>query len=328
MLGYVRLKLLAQVSQALKIWNQSQLEVQIRATTQTALEEQISTAQLNDFFEPIQTLVLDNCYASPDSGVYRSLAHLRLDGSYKDLTPLNIVEIIAASPRLRSLAIHDNRFLKPDEPVWFDSLEFLALSRSRVRGGLKNLLSRLNSRSNAICVVMRLDQDSDFVSESQEFFRRSSVTRLHLYSAYIYRLTKVALLCPTANLQELILENCNIQIDQQDISLTSMVDNNQYIHTPWPRLHTLYLISCTVEFEPLQQLLALHPIRRLRFYNCSPIMTDWPLTDCARFEEQLSATGIDARCVFREPFDCPTRIYCQEEHVPWIGWLDDYSSAM
>ncbi|KAG8787828.1 hypothetical protein FRC12_015218 [Ceratobasidium sp. 428] len=292
----------------LKIWNRSRLEAQIRAPAQTALEEQISTEQLNNFFEPIQTLVLVNCYASPGSGVYKELAHLRLAGLHESSTPLNIFEIITASPCLRSLAINNNVFLEPDEPAWVDSLEVLSLMQSRVQGGLKNFLPWLNSKSNSISVIMQIVKDPNFVLESQDFFRRSSVTRLYAYSDEGRGITEVAQLCPTANLQELILERCNIRIDQQEASLTIMVDNHRYTRTPWPRLHTLYLITCMVELESFQQLLALHPIRRLRMYNCSLLENNWPTFDYARVEKQLSdATGIDVICISDVPAGSPTR---------------------
>ncbi|KAG8744238.1 hypothetical protein FRC12_014854 [Ceratobasidium sp. 428] len=312
----------------LKISNQSRLEVQIRASAQTVLEEQISTAQLDNFFEPIQTLALENCCASPDSGLYKGLTHLRLAGLYGDLTPLNVSQIIAASPCLRSLAIHDNVLFRQHEPVWVNSLELLVLSRLRVRGGLKNLLPWLNSKSSAISVTMRIAKDPDFVSESQDFFRRSSVTQLHVYSPHIYRFTNVAQLCPTANLQELIVENCDVRIDQQNMSLTSMVDENRYTRTPWPWLHTLYFLGCTVTLELLQQLLALHPIRRLRIYYCFLIVTDWPAPDCARLEKELSTTGIDVKCLSYRPADCPTRIHFREDDMPAVDSIDDYISTM
>ncbi|KAG8739005.1 hypothetical protein FRC10_006266 [Ceratobasidium sp. 414] len=289
---------------ALKIWNSSKRDpVHLRTPATMAPGELISPVQFNNFFEPVQILALQDCYAPSASTLFKALVGLRLDWPHKHQTSFNVLDILSASPGLRSLTIEDAKFLKQEgspEPVWLSSLKNLCLSQSKVEGGLKNLLPSLYTRSDSVNVIVRVIPDPDFVHEFQALFRRSNVKRMFVYgSEYTY--SSVTQLCPAPDLRELVLRDCNIRTGLPDDPST--MAEAGYIPTPWPQLHTVYLIRCTVDGSNLRKLIESHPIRKLWVYNKYGPPGGW-----SRFKELLSATERDIDVKFiRDETGCPTR---------------------
>ncbi|KAG9095297.1 hypothetical protein FS749_010724 [Ceratobasidium sp. UAMH 11750] len=290
---------------ALKVWNSSTNDpVNLRAHATMVPGEHISPAQFKNFFEPVQTLSLQHCYAPSDSTLFKGLVDLRLDWPHAHQAPFNIMDILSSSPGLCSLTVEDAKVLKQDgspEPIWLGSLENLSLSQTRVGGGLKNLLPLLYTRSNSINMIVSIIPYSDFVPELQAFFRRSNVKRMFIYGSEEYTYASVTQLCLTLDLRELVLRDCDLRTGLPEDSPATVEAG--YMPTPWPQLHTVYLIRCTVKLSNLQRLIGLHPIRKLWIYNKHTTPREWD-----ELGELMSATydGIDVRFI-RDEIDCPTR---------------------
>ncbi|KAG9085076.1 hypothetical protein FRC06_003745, partial [Ceratobasidium sp. 370] len=291
-----------------KVWNSFAEEpLQLRPPIQLSSENQLSPTYFWDFLRPLQTLALHHCYPPSSSGIFKGLLDLYLDWSHKNPVPLDILNVLAASPGLRSLAIDDVACVKQEPPpkaVWLNSLQNLILSQYKIENCLNRFLPWLNTTSNLVSVIMRMIIDPDFIPESQAFFRRSSIKRIFTYGTERYSCTLVAQLCPAPDLEELVLRDCSLTVDPAGASSSSMADGSKYTHTPWPVLHTLRLVRCAIEHESLRQFIALHPIRRLRLYCCylpqdsvHGDLRQMTARDCAELEEYFLGAGIDVKCV-------------------------------
>ncbi|KAG8741027.1 hypothetical protein FRC10_003450 [Ceratobasidium sp. 414] len=300
-----------------KVWNSMKAEpLRLGLATELSSEVQVSQTEYRDFFCPLQTLVLQQCYVPSDDSIFKDLASLHLDWSDDISTPLDILEILAASPALRTLAIDDVNCVKYEdspEAAFLGSLENLSISQYVVKKSLSRALPLLNTGSNSINLAMRILTDPDFIPESRDFFRRSSVKRLFTYGLERFRCTQVAQLCPAPDLEELVLRDCSLIIDHLATSSSSMTDGNCYVRTPWPLLHTLYLIRCTIKRDKVRQLVALHPIRKLRIhcgYTYDREDGDrrkMTAKECAELEDEFLGMGVDVKCV-QHQIDCPTRV--------------------
>ncbi|KAG9092840.1 hypothetical protein FS749_015405 [Ceratobasidium sp. UAMH 11750] len=297
-----------------KVWNTTGtgLPLQLGGPIELPHEGRVSSEELQHFFAPLQTLALWHCYAPPSASVYKGLTDLRLDILYDESISLDIVECLAASPNIHSLAVDDVKFVEQGESpttVPLNSLRNLSLSQSKIGNSLKHLFPLLDTGSSSVTVIMRIILNPDFTSESQAFFRRSSVKRLFAYGNERYRYSSVASICPAPDLQELVLRDCSLRVEASGDS--PITDEGGCTSTPWPLLHTLYLIGCTIEFETLQKLVSLHPIRKVRVHNGYIQMDErrkMTVEEHAKLEELLeSQEGIDVKCVPDE-VGCPTRL--------------------
>ncbi|KAG9125724.1 hypothetical protein FRC07_006465 [Ceratobasidium sp. 392] len=288
-----------------KVWNTSESgPLELKAPTE-------SPTEFRDFFSPLQTLALYNCTIASDTSVYRGLVDLRIDWLHNDASPLNITDILAASPNLRSLAVEDVKFVELGENIEMIplmSLQNISVSQSKIENSLKHLLPLLDTGSNSTNVIMRVILPPDFIPESRAFFLRSSVKRIFTYGNERYHHSIVASLCPAPDLQELVLRDCSLKYDPDEDS--SITDENGNTCTPWPLLHTLYLVGCTFEFEALRKFVLSHPMRKLRVYNgyIQPdVRRKMKPEECEELEGMFSQTGIDVKCV-QDEVDCPTRL--------------------
>ncbi|KAG8794699.1 hypothetical protein FRC12_022423 [Ceratobasidium sp. 428] len=295
-----------------KVWNMSEDgPLELRTPIELPDKQQLSSTEFQHFFSSLQTLVLYKCSVTSDTGVYKRLIYLRLSSLYETSASLNILDILAASPDLRSLAVDDVRFAQPGKntrAVPLASLQNISLSQSCTEHSLRYLFPMLNTGSSSLSVVMRISLESDFACESQAFFHRSNVNRLFIYGSDYYRYSTVASLCPAPDLQELVLRDCTL-LNINSTEDPSVMDENGSMRTPWPILHTLYLIGCTLDLEGLKKIVVLHPIRKLRIFNGSLVSDEqqqMTLEECTQCEEMFYQAGVDVKCI-QDEIDCPTR---------------------
>ncbi|KAG8778819.1 hypothetical protein FRC12_024807 [Ceratobasidium sp. 428] len=296
-----------------KVWNSTGDGVlEPRTPIELPDKEQFPSAKFQHFFSSLQTLALCECSVTLDTDVYKRLEDMRIDFAHEAFTSLNILDILAASLNLRSLVVANVKFAKLGKntgKVPLMSLQNIGLSQWNIEDSLGHLFPLLNTGSNSLSVVTRITLEPDFTRESRAFFDRSSVKRLFTYGDYRYRYSSVASLCPAPKLQELALRDCtllNINFTED----SSVMDENGLMRTPWPMLHTLYLVGCPINLEDVKKIVTLHPIRKLRIFNGSLLpdkRQEMTLEECTQFEETISQAGVDVRCVPDE-IDCPTRL--------------------
>ncbi|KAG9074102.1 hypothetical protein FRC06_010932, partial [Ceratobasidium sp. 370] len=199
-----------------KVWNSfTSKAIQLASPAKLSSQGPLSSRDFWEFFRPLQTLALQHCYVSPTSGILGGLVDLHLDWPYGNQAPLNILEILAASPGLRSLTIDDVECVQREdtpEAVYLNALQNLTLSQCEIKNSLNRFLPWLNTGANLVSAMMRVIIHPDFIPESQDFFRRSSVKRLFAYGTERYRCTLVAQLCPAPDLEELVLRECNLKV--------------------------------------------------------------------------------------------------------------------
>ncbi|KAG8714927.1 hypothetical protein FRC09_017101 [Ceratobasidium sp. 395] len=296
-----------------KVWNSAEDgPLELRTPIELPDKEQLSSAEFQHFFSSLQTLALYDCSVTSDTGVYKSLIDLRIDWLHTGSTSLNILDILVAAPNLHSLAVEDVRFAElgeNTEAVPLALLRNISLSQSKIGDSLRHLFALLNTGSNSLSVVMRIILEPDFTCESQAFFRRSNVKRLFAYGNQRYCYSTVASLCPAPDLQELVLRDCGF-LNINSTEDPSVMDENESMHTPWPLLHTLYLVGCTLDLENLRKVVMLHPVRKLRILNGYIVPDErrkMTVEECTQFEGIFSQAGVDVRCTQGE-IDCPTRL--------------------
>ncbi|KAG8778820.1 hypothetical protein FRC12_024808 [Ceratobasidium sp. 428] len=297
-----------------KVWNRAEDgPLELKAPIELPDKQQLSSTEFQHFFLSLQTLGLYDCSVTSDTSVYKRLVDLRIDCLHKPPASFSILDILAASPNLRSLAIEDVTLAELKEntrTVSLASLQNISLSQSKVEDSLRCLFPLLNTGSNSLSVVMRISLESNFACESQAFFHRSSVKRLFVYGSRRYRYSTVASLCPASDLQELVFRDCGF-VNLSFAEDSSVMDENGSMRTPWPLLNTLYLVGCTLDLENLLKIVMLHPIRKLRVHNGylkGPVVRrKMTLDEYTQFEEVFSQAGVDVKCVQDETV-CPTRL--------------------
>ncbi|KAG8794698.1 hypothetical protein FRC12_022422 [Ceratobasidium sp. 428] len=296
-----------------KVWNSAEDgPLELRTPIELPDKEQLSSAEFQHFFSSLQTLALYDCSVTSDTGVYKSLVDLRIDWLHTGSISLNILDILVAAPNLHSLAVEDVRFAElgeNTEAVPLALLRNISLSQSKIGDSLRHLFPLLNTGSNTLSVIMRIILEPDFTCESQAFFRRSSVKRLFAYGNQRYRYSTVASLCPAPDLQELVLRDCGF-LNINSTEDLSVMDENESMRTPWPLLHTLYLVGCTLDLENLKKIVVLHPIRKLRIFNGYVVPDErrkMTPEECTQFEEVFSQAGVDVKCT-QDEIGCPTRL--------------------
>lgn len=293
-----------------KVWNSIKTEpVWLGDFTEVSPKDQVSCSESQSFFSSLETLAVHNCHTPLNIGLYEGLTHLNLEELHKDPTVQDLHRIFSASPDLHTLMIEDinlSHTEKTLEPVWLNSLQNLGLGQVDVTDCLKQLLPLLNTTSS-IAVIMRMAVQPNFVSEAQGFFGRSKVERLFIFGVGRYHYTLITSLCPAPGLQELVVRDCSFNPHSSEDPFGS--DNDELGRTPWPLLHTLYLIGCTIDRETLKRILELHPIRKLRIFSGYAHLDDThkrTLEECVELEEFLAGKNIDVKVAPNET-GCPKR---------------------
>jgi hypothetical protein len=162
------------LAKILRVWSGSLLRLE--AVDQPGLE-QISSTAFEEFFRPLRTLALEKCSVRRHSELCRGLLEVYLGLNGLSQTQSDIVGLLAACPRLRSLAVQDAKILEQEdtvEPVCLSYLESLSLSQYNFQPSFKTRLPSLITGPDSISVTIRISNNPDFISEARSFFRRSS----------------------------------------------------------------------------------------------------------------------------------------------------------
>jgi hypothetical protein len=99
------------LAKILKVWSGSLLRLE--AVDQPG-PEQISSAAFEEFFRPLRTLALEKSSVRRHSELCRGLVEVYLGLNGLIQTQSDIVGLLAASPRLRSLAVQDVKILEQE----------------------------------------------------------------------------------------------------------------------------------------------------------------------------------------------------------------------
>ncbi|KAG8700351.1 hypothetical protein FRC08_004754 [Ceratobasidium sp. 394] len=140
-----------------KVWNNMNAEPLLLGPP---TEAQISPMEYQDFFGPLQTFALQQCYVPSDSCLFRELTSLHLDWSGGIPTPLNLLETLAASPGLRTLSIDDVHCVRHEgspKAVSLGALKNLSLSQYQLKNSLNRILPLINCGSNSISLANVFD---------------------------------------------------------------------------------------------------------------------------------------------------------------------------
>jgi hypothetical protein len=297
-----------------KVWSsESASALQLGAFTELGPDERVSSDDFEEFFRPVRTLVLDDCYVPWISDIYKGLEKLCLGMlSERDQTQSDIAGVLDACPRLRWLVVDDLKILEQEstpDPVHLNHLEFLSISQHKVTASLKFILPLLITGSNSATVTIRLCKNPDFVSEARSFFTRSAVARLFVYGSDRYEYSLVSLLCPAPDLQELVIRDCAFRpYTSQEMLPGDEATKNMDL---WPLLHTVYLIGCTLDRDFLREFITLHPVRKLWFYRCYLMEEEerrhMTSQETNELKEFLSRDGVEVK-YFKDEIGCPTRL--------------------
>ncbi|KAG8740583.1 hypothetical protein FRC10_004120, partial [Ceratobasidium sp. 414] len=233
-----------------------------------------TVAMFKTFFGSLHTLSLENAKLDWKLGFYSGLVNLRIsnEDDRASYSQWDITAILAASPRLRSLAIvglNIDMDRRPDgvpSTVALNDLNALRPESSSYTRNLWTVLGMITSTSDSIGMSLSFANQDEFIPAARSFFERCKITALHISSeCYQGRPLIPSLFTYTPHLKFLAIKNRSIFHKTWRESPL----HNGSPSDPWPQLDEVFLINCNLDQEALSQLVYIHAPRILRVYGGS-----------------------------------------------------------
>ncbi|KAG8703065.1 hypothetical protein FRC09_004378, partial [Ceratobasidium sp. 395] len=220
--------------------------IPIREDISQNFYDELFGGRLDNFLQPLQTVILKGPFPPLQSVALRGLTVLKLS-VYDDLTPrptlLQLIGVLTACPELRALTLAHCQFEieteVPIEPVLLPKLELLDLRHADV-DELLGVISCITPGSNALTLSISGDpfMPEGGIIRVHCFINQSNVTRLYLENPYFaINMTDPPRLLAHAfpAIQELAL--C-------DYSFNELADLNPLDVNNFPSLRTLHVLRC------------------------------------------------------------------------------------
>lgn len=244
----------------------SLVQLQPRAPNETA---SISRKKIDNFLSSIQTLQLFGVHVPWKSSVYRGLSSLFIEygrgPSTCWATQSQLATVLESSPRLRELKLIDLN-VQPggwlaSKQITLKDLEVLA-----VHGCASIILPMITPGSNPLRMSFYIDPEPVPLEAIHSFFACSVVDTLHMMNPWDNKTWFSYLLGPLQHLKTLVISGCPFNVP--DIQDFLMLPSEQRA-TPWPKLHTLHLSECMLQYDILLKFLSKHSVQTLNFHSCT-----------------------------------------------------------
>ncbi|KAG8740584.1 hypothetical protein FRC10_004121 [Ceratobasidium sp. 414] len=233
------------------------LEVKARGEAVTLEAQGLADSTVESFkvfFGSLHTLSLENAQLDWRLGFYSGLVNLHIGNAFKhaSYSQWDIADVLAASPRLRSLAILgldieiDTRRNGMPGPVALNDLNALCLESSYSTPNLWTVLQMITSTSASIRMSLSFTSQVEFIPAARSFFERCKVTALHIANLQYYQSHPPAssLFTYMPHLKYLAIQN------------RSVFDETWHSTRPggssldlWPQLDEVYLTDCNLDRE-------------------------------------------------------------------------------
>lgn len=132
----------------------------------------LDSEDFEDFFRSLHTFASHNVFVSWDSVLYEGLVDLRLEGFLSEdafPTQSQKADVLAASPRLRSLILVDFRIQGEEEstfsPIHLKDRQVLRLE-SDFPEGLRSVCPPLTASPNPVSTNIALSYDPGFIARA------------------------------------------------------------------------------------------------------------------------------------------------------------------
>ncbi|KAG8680423.1 hypothetical protein FRC08_016309 [Ceratobasidium sp. 394] len=226
--------------------------VDIRATS--SFLAQVSLEKSQAFFCSLHTLSLTDVTLDRRLGFYSGLVdlYLGLTGASSSYSQWEIAAILAASPRLRSLAI----FGVIDQTGTPGTVALNDLNTLQLESWM--VLQMITSTSTSIRMRLSLENHEEFIPAARSFFERCKVTALHICSSAAYPPIS-SLFTYMPHLKLLAIESSSL-FDEAWQGSTRPDGSSLDL---WPQLDELYLANCDLNQNALPRLVSIHAPRAI-----------------------------------------------------------------
>ncbi|KAG9083806.1 hypothetical protein FS749_005715 [Ceratobasidium sp. UAMH 11750] len=217
-----------------------------------------------------------------------------MTSDHLSLTQSEFVELLTASPKLRSLVLKEFDLREEPgiipNPVALNKIEKLVLY-STIPEPLLQAYPLIACGSVTLSICLTIFSDPEFLRHTQTFLAQLKPTSLIIDGDWARDIS--AVLTPLPHLRVLAFHGCNlVGLPIQDLVHKYSVNHQSWYF--WPAVHQMHIIKCIADPKHIQELLSIHTPRSLHIYfPGNSELAKWGEEEKHReLENTVSQTGV------------------------------------